>query len=126
MECQTGASILPYGIGCGWMVVTQKSARLGCVKMVQLTVSEQLTHNGGLKCDVEFLKPLIAVGVYIFKEAHSIVLQLQGPFKLWGYGISIGDGVPVQPHWEILPHVVARLLGRFGLATQRLLIRQGS
>ena len=116
MECQTGASILPYGMGCGWMVVTQKSARLGCVKMVQLTVSEQLTHNGGL----------IAVGVYIFKEAHSIVLQLQGPFKLWGYGISIGDGVPVQPHWEILPHVVARLLGRFGLATQRLLIRQGS
>ena len=47
--------------------MTQKSARLGCVKMVQLTVSEQLTHNGGLKCEnVEFLKPLIAVGVYIF------------------------------------------------------------
>ena len=83
MECQTGASILPYGMGCCWMVVTQKSARLGCVKMVQLTVSEQLTHNGGLKCEnVEFLKPLIAVGVYIFKEAHS-VLQLQ-PFKRYG------------------------------------------
>ena len=66
-----------------------------------LKLPEQLTRHGGLRCEnVEGLKPTCSNVPFNSSAAWA--------FFALGCGISIGDGVPLQPHWEVLPHVVAR------------------